>query len=79
MIETPVDLANGQLRYAVRKPMIGLAPKPANRPVVTVPEGSILDLIGPSEEDPNFVVVALEGERVEVFERDLVTRCSPSK
>ena len=61
------------VRYQTHLPTIALAFRDDHHAAVTIPAGTMMNLIGPAEDD-RFVVVEVDGERFQVFETDLMNR-----
>lgn len=62
------------MRYQTHLPTIALAFKDNHQAAITIPAGKMVDLIGGAK-DRRFVVVEVDGERLQVFETDLADRC----
>jgi len=61
------------MRYQTHLPTIALAFRDDHHAAVTIPAGTMMNLIGPAEDD-RFVVVEVDGEKLQVFETDLMNR-----
>lgn len=62
------------MRYQTQLPTIALAFKENHQAAITIPEGKMIDLVGRAK-DQRFVVVEVDGERLQMFETDLADRC----
>ena len=65
----------GRIHYRIKRPTIVLAYKDNHQVAVTLPVGKMMDVVSRAEDD-RFLVVDVDGERFQVFETDLVERCS---
>lgn len=69
---------DGGVQYRVTTAFLALRPSPDLPRFVTIPAGTVLTLLSPSE-DSGFVDISYCGETVAAFSRDLEERCENVK
>jgi hypothetical protein len=62
------------VQYRVNQSIMVLAFKDNHQLAVTVPEGTIVEIIGPAENDDRFLVLSMNDEQFHAFASDLADR-----
>jgi len=64
------------MRYQTHLPTIALASRDSHQAAVTIPAGTMMNVVGQAE-DSRFLVVEADGELFQVFETDLMDHGTP--
>jgi hypothetical protein len=65
-------------KYLLSRTVRGTVRGPEHRILIEIPEGTVVSLIGPVEDDPRFVEILWDGQSAQIFASDfdaIATHC----
>ena len=65
------------MQYRLTLPMMVLAFKDNHQAAVTIPAGTLLDVVGPVEDDDRFLLIMTNDGPFHIFASDLIARAKP--
>lgn len=65
------------MQYRLTLPMMVLAFKDNHQAAVTIPAGTLLEVVGPVEDDDRFLLITTDDGHFHIFASDLADRAKP--